>query len=194
MARQKEELTNQAAGAVKEIETLRQRQRDLEREKETIEKLARRQESYEDGKRDMIAKLSHALVAIRKEQEEVLRTGELLDVTRGRFEKSLEELRDINEEKWPEADFTVKVEESMAVVEGARSTYERAQARLDAVSWLRQSDRLASGESPVDRLAERMQRRPGFVYWLMVGLAVMLPLAVVIVTLYVLHFHVFSPT
>jgi len=190
MARQKRELTNQAAGALKEIESLRQRQRDLEREKDAIETAARRQESYEDGKREMISKLSHALVAIRKEQEEVSRTGELLEATKIRFENSLEELRRINEEKWAESEFAVKVEEAMAVVEAARSTYDRSQARLDAVSWLRQSEKLATGESPVDRLADRMQRRPGFGYWLVVGLAVMLPLTVTIVVLYVINYFV----
>jgi len=190
MARQKQELTNQAAGTVKEIESLRQRQRDLEREKETIEKAARRQESYEDGKREMISRLSHALVAIRKEQEEVSRTAELLEATKIRFENSLEELRQINEEQWPESEFAVKVEEAMAVVEAARSTYDRSQARLDAVSWLRQSEKLAAGESPVERLAGRMQNRPGFGYWLIVGIAVMLPLAVTAVALYVVNLFV----
>lgn len=194
MARQREDLSNQAAVAAKELEKLRQRQRELEREKETIEKIARRQESYEDGKREMISKLSHALVSIRKEQEEVSKTAELLEATRIRFEKALEEIKSINEEKWPENEFAVKVEEALAVVEGARSTYEKCQARLDAVSWLRQNAKLSQGAaSPVDRLAERMQRRPGFLYWLMVGVAVVLPLAFVLSFMYFLLLKFIPP-
>jgi predicted nuclease with TOPRIM domain len=187
MARQKEDLTTKAAVAVKEIETLRQRQRDLEHEKETIERLTKRQDSYQDGKREMISRLSHALVAIRKEQEEVTRTAELLEATRIRFEKAMEELREINEQKWPEREFAIKVEEALAVVEGARATYDKCQARLDAVSWLRQSV-VAQNDSPVERLAERIQKRPAFLHWLGVGFAVTLPLAVVVVVLYLVHF------
>jgi len=185
MARQKEDMTTQVAGAVKELELLRQRQRELEREKDRIEKLTRSQEEYEDGKRDLVAGLTQALVEIRKEQEDLGRATELYSATRERFERALAEVREINESEWEAADYTTRLRESLALVQNARAMFEMASAQLEAARWPRRQESGSGGQFESSAASTASGR--GFQYWLMAGFAATLPLGVLVIILYIVH-------
>ena len=68
MAKHKQEVDDHVATAVHELERLRKRQEDLEREKKELEELRRKQEEYERGKREMSERLSQSLVTLEKDE------------------------------------------------------------------------------------------------------------------------------
>ena len=67
--RKRKELSHGVEGTSNELERLRQRQEDLERQKETLQSLKKKQEDYERGRRDMLEKLERSIVLLKKEED-----------------------------------------------------------------------------------------------------------------------------
>jgi len=174
MARQKEELSQQVAGTVQEIEALRMKQESLEKEKQTLEQLRSRQDEYEGGKAEMTEKLARGIVLLEKELNHTARMAQLLEATRTSFQDTLDGIRKLDEESWAEDEFELELTRAKAVVEEAQTTYSRAISRVEAANW--QKTKTEAGPLGADDAAEK--QRPaarGFWYWLMVGIAVSLP-------------------
>ncbi|MDI6774513.1 MAG: hypothetical protein QME60_03840 [Verrucomicrobiota bacterium] len=181
MARHKDDVTAQMSGTVSEIERLRIRQEELEREKKSLENLAQKQREYESGKCDIIEKLNRSLILLEKDETQARRMVEVMSQTRGKFQKALAELKGIDEGSWPESDFRDELSRALATVEAARDLYKRALAMIDASGGNKGAGR---ADAPQE-LSRAPSLPPGFGYWLKVGVAVTLPLAAVLALLFV---------
>jgi hypothetical protein len=187
MAKQKEELSGHVAAAVQEIEHLRMKQEELEREKNKLQELSRKQEEYERGKRDIMEKLDRGIITVEKEEVEATRMVELLSETRNRFKNTLAELRNIKEDSWGDDNdnFSEQLNKALAMVENARMDYKKALARIDASSWHK-----SAAKDQVDALEGITGGTGiggGFGFWLKVGLAVTLPLLVVLALCFAIY-------
>jgi len=183
LARHKEELSGQVAGAVSEIELLRRRQDALEKERAELEDLARRQEAYQRGKRDIIEKLDRSIVLLEKEELQAKQMIQLLGQIRGRFKESLAEVRQIKEETWPDASFQDELNKALVLVEEARSDYESGLAKIEASSWHRDLGGRKFA-APLQQIESRPRAEKRFGYWLKVGLAVSIPLMLMLGVLF----------
>jgi signal recognition particle GTPase len=189
MVKQKQELSNQVAGAVGEIERLRKRQESLEREKQDLEDLSSKQEEYERGKREIVDKLGRGLVLVEKEQGQAVRMVELLGETRERFRESLSELQKIDEDSWSDDEFQTELNRALVRVDIAREMYRKALARIDSAGW-HKSGNDKKPESDVFVEARReLDDKKGFGYWLVAGLAASLPLIVIILIVFALWLY-----
>ena len=158
MVRQKQEINSQVVGALKEIEELRRRQEDLEKEKSSLEEMTRRQEEIE-----------------------ATRMAELLAVMRARFKDTLLELRGIEEATWSDANYEAELNKAMVLVEDARSVYKKTLAKIDAEHWDKGGlDKAHSAKLDREVAAELGGKQP-FGYWLKMGLGISIPFAVVAV-------------
>ena len=187
MARQKAEISTQVSGTVSEMERLRMRQDALEKEKDQLQDLARRQEIYEQNKRDLMEKLARSVILLEKEEHQAMRMSELLAETRERFKDALAEMKQVNEEEWPDEQFKEELDQALALVDSAKNVYRKAMARIEASSWHKTSSR---GErlEPLEaaRLDHVVDRSFGF--WFKAGLAATLPLIIVLVLGVVVYF------
>ncbi|MBN1557609.1 MAG: hypothetical protein JW951_05640 [Lentisphaerae bacterium] len=183
MVRQREELNQQVTGAVKEIEELRLRQEQLEKERAELEALTRLQETYRDGKQEIIQKLQKSVVLLEKEEAQASRLAEVLSVMRGRFNETLGELRGIDESQWSEDHFADDLHRSLVLVEDAQKVYRKGLAKIDAERWPS-----GSGEAQAASIAEQMPRLDGvprnFGFWLKAGAAFALPIGLILVLLF----------
>jgi len=180
VARHREELTDQVAGATDEIERLRMRQMELEKAKKSLEELTQRHEEYDQGKKEMIDKLTRGLTMVEKEEVQATRMVELLSETRSRFKELLNDLSDIDETKWSENNFKTELSRALVKVDIARADYKKALARIDVVSWYKSG----GGDKQSDMFREMtrdVSDTKSFGYWLKVGLAASLPLIIVII-------------
>lgn len=184
MARQKEQLGDQVAGAIGEIERLRLRQNDLEREKMTLEDLTRKQDAYEQGKREMIDKLEASIVLLEKDETQATRSAELLSVIRGRFKETLDEMTSIDEDKWPGASFQDELNKALAQVDDARKIYRRGLAKIEASGW---GGAIGGKEPPaiMERVSRDLDPTRSFGFWMKVGMAVSLPVILVSVLIFI---------
>ena len=183
MIRQRQHLTNQAAETVREIESLRQRQSQLEKEKSDIETLRGKQEEYERGKRDIMDRLAKSVVYLDKEQARATRAAELLAAVRARFKEVLAGLRGINESGWSEETFEVEMDRAIALVDDARGVFRKGMSKVEAGSWHKTGTDEAGAGGVVEFPPELRDGRV-FGYWMKVGVAVSLPLIVVILALF----------
>jgi hypothetical protein len=185
MVRRKEELTGHVVGAANEIERLRLRQEEIEREKATLENLSRKQEEYEKGKQDIIEKLDRSILLLENEEVQAAHMVELLSSMRVRFKDMLSGLRSIDEETWSEETFGDEMNKALALVEEARMFYKKGVSKIDATRWSEDGERppVAAEESLDGALAGPR----GFGDWFKAGVAFSLPLAAVIVVLFVIY-------
>jgi hypothetical protein len=185
MAKQREELGRNVAGAVKELEQLKRRQQLLEKEKTDLEELTRRQEEYERGKREILEKLRRSLAQLEKEELHSTRMAETIAMTRGRFKESLEELLRIDESSWPEEEFQTELTRALVLVEDARNLYGKGMARIEALGG-RRSEPAAAESATAGEPALAPAETHEFRHWLKVGLALTLPLIAALIVLTVL--------
>jgi len=177
LTRHRDHVEGQVASTVRDIERLRQRQEDLEREKRELEALRRRQDDYEASKRKMLHQLRHSLLALEKEE---VRAGQLTNLygsTRVSFRDMMAEIERINETTWSEEELQDELERAQLVVDSIRVECSKALAKIDAVVA---EGRPNEPDSTEEGLADEMApaKRPGFGYWFMVGLAIAIPLLV----------------
>jgi hypothetical protein len=185
MAKQKEELSTHVAAAVQEIEHLRMKQEELEREKNKLQELSRKQEEYERGKRDIMEGLDRGIITVEKEEVEATRMVELLSETRSKFKTMLGELRNLNEDAWGDDKFPEELNKALVMVENARMDFKKALARIDASSWHKA---VAKEQTNVlEDFAGGRANGGSFAFWLKVGIAVTLPLIVVLAVIFAIH-------
>ena len=184
MHRQKEEITTQVADAVKEIEGLRMKQEQLEKERNDLQDLGRRQDAYGQSKAEIMDQFTRSIIHLEKDEAQAHRFTELLSVMRDRFKDTLEELRGINEAGWSKDAFQTELNKAVVLVEEAWSVYSKGMAKIDAENWNQvheggaQPAVLARGELP-GGLPKR------FSFWLRAGLAFSLPMIVIALLVFV---------
>ena len=183
MAKHKQEVDEQVSQAAQELDRLRKRQDDLEREKKELEELRRRQEEYDRGKREMIERFGQSLVTLERDELQAERAAELLGATRKRFKTMLAEIQAINDEIWPEDQIREELGKALTLIEDARMEYNKSMSKIDAVTG--GDKQPASSHAPVifEEHGYAHEEERTFGYWLKVGVAVTIPLAVVLVVL-----------
>ena len=180
MAKHKQEMDAKVASAVEELEKLRKRQEDLDRQRKDLEELRKRQESYEHGKQEMIDRLNQSLVSLEKDEIQANHLTEILSATRQRFKTMLGELQGINEETWPENEIRDELNKAMARVDDVRMEYNRAVSKIDAISGQEAKAPAAHQPMVFEERRAGLEVEHNFLYWFKVGVAVSLPLIVVL--------------
>jgi chromosome segregation ATPase len=183
--RRKQELSTQMVGASRELDDLRRKQDELERRKGALERLAQRQETYEQGRRDMLERLGRGIVLLEKEAGDAARMVEVIEETTQRFKHTLQELKDIDETKWSDSEYENELNRALAMVENSKRVYRGAEARIKALTW--DPDKVSAVSNLASEGLGAGAGRAGFNYWLKAGLAFGIPLIVTGVVLFLLH-------
>ena len=187
MTKHKQELDLKVSGANEELEKLRKRQEDLDRQRKDLEDLRKKQDDYTHGKREMMDRLTQSLVTIEKEEIAASRLAELLSATRKRFKGMLGEIQAVDEEGWPEEGFRDELNKASTLVEDVRLEYNKSVAKIDAINTAAPAPGSAPNVHPAvifeDGRRHDDEPEKNFGYWLKVGLAITLPL---IITLFAL--------
>jgi len=173
MARKKEAMSSQAASAIQEIERLRLRQEELEREKSALEELTRKQDQYARDKMDIVEKLDRSILAMEREESQAARMVELLSESRARFKNTIEEIRMINEESWGDHNYNEELNRAMIVIENARMDYKKALAKIEAANWHGATE---STSKVIEGADFETGGERDFGYWVKAGFAFTLPL------------------
>ncbi len=190
MARHREEVEEQVATSAQELDRLRMRQEELERERRELEDLRKKQEDYERGRREIMDRLNKSLIMMEKEQIKAERMVDLLQNTRSEFKGMLTEIESISEEDWPDDAVRDELTKSLVILDECRMQYNKSVARIEAVMA---DDRKGGGEdsSMLPAGAGSKNEQP-FSYWLKAGLALSLPLMIFLLIAAGVAFALFS--
>lgn len=192
MAKHRKELESQVADSAHELDRLRMRQEELERERRELEDLRKKQEDYERGRRELSDRLHHSLIRMEKEQLRSERLTELLVNTTAEFKGVLGQIEGMEDEYWPDDQVRDELTKALAVIEEGRVQFNKGITKIEAAMA---ADRANDphGESLINRGGRDAATRPGFGYWFKVGLAASLPLIVALLALSLvfvyLYFH-----
>ena len=168
------ELGDQVQAVRAELESLKQKQEEIEREKSRLEELKRRQDELDTGRSDMLDKLTRSLVVVQREVEETQKRLEQLHTIYNAFTQHLRQLEAINARSWNSNELPRELSKAISSVEDARAEYIKAQAKIS-------SEPVAAGEvNPLGGMDGdyAMYEDRGFFYWLKSGFAFTLPIQV----------------
>ena len=186
MSKHKQELDAKVAGAMDELEKLRKRQEDLDQQRKDLEDLRKRQGDYQRGKQEMTDRLNQSLITLEKEEIQANRLAELLSATRKRFKAMLGDIQGIDEETWPENSFRDELHKAATIVDEVRIEYNKAVAKIDAISGSAPAPASAAAHPALifeENRSPIVESGKSFGYWLKVGVAVTLPLILVLLIL-----------
>ena len=179
MARQKEQVEGKMAHAMEELELLRQRQKDLEREKTELVDLQKRQQNYTLGRQQLMDQLSESLVSLEKQEIRVEQLAEVISSTRRRFRGMLAELEEMNADQWPEEKFREELNRSLASIDDSRIEYEKAVAKVEGLTGAKakmKKDKAATDLAGIG--APNAQMPSSYGQWIAAGFCFSLPLII----------------
>jgi DNA repair ATPase RecN len=162
-----EQIDDQVAQAQERLVALKRQAEQLEREKQKLEELSRRQDQFDTGCAEMVDKFTSSLVHIQRETDHTLKRLEILKNVQSNFTSYLHELEAINPKDWAQSELTKELSKALGAVEDARSVYVKAQAQVGADEELSPSSSPFEGDGGAGH---------SFSYWLMAGFAFTLPL------------------
>ena len=163
-----EQIDDQVAQAQERLLALKRQAEQLEKEKQKLEELGRRQEQFDSGRAEMVDKFTSSLVHIQRETDQTLKRLEILKNVQENFSTYLQELEAIDPKDWTQAELNKELSKALGAVEDARSVYVKAQAQVAADEEVS----AGPGPSPFDSDGGGHS----FGYWLMAGFAFTLPL------------------
>jgi hypothetical protein len=183
MARHRQDLENQVAESAHELDRLRMRQEEVERERRELEDLRKKQVDYERGRRELSDRLHQSLIMMEKEQLRSERMTELLAHTLAEFKDMLGQIEGMDDENWPEDQLRDELTKALLIMDECRMEYNKGVTKIEAA--------LAGSRASGEQASALMERsgtvpdasRPGFAYWLKAGLAASLPLILTLLTL-----------
>lgn len=179
MARHREEVNTQMATAKVDIERMRRKQGELEREKQTMEEMLEKQDQYERGKQELSDKLSESVVSLQKLEEHAARQVEIYSAARTRFAEVLNEIQSINDADWSDEGFRDELNKAVVTIDTARKEFVKVQAAVEAVGGpVTLFD--ANRPRPLPGMDEDEASTRTFGEWVKIGLAVSLPVIVVL--------------
>ncbi len=167
-----EQLDAQVQRAQDQLLALKRQQELIEKQKRELEELSRRQEQLNQGKAEIIEKLTRAAVVLERELYEAQKRVELLREIQDSFSQHYNILESINPKSWEGADLNKELSKALSAVDDARAEFSKAfpkvQLHAPAESY--------PGEEESAHVSEGGTHE--FVYWLKSGFAFTLPLII----------------
>lgn len=172
-------LDDEVQRAQEQLLSLKRQQEQIERQKRELEELSRKQAELDQGRADLMEKLTRGIVVIDRETQETQRRYEQLVGTREEFQKHLGVLEVINPKAWDKAALPRELSKALAELDEARVEYERGRSRINTESPSESVD--PGQESGLDFESGAQ----GFGYWFKAGLAFTLPLTLAAILIFI---------
>jgi soluble cytochrome b562 len=163
---------------------LKRQQEEVERQKRELEELSRKQREFDEGRREIVEKLTRALVLLERQEDEAKRELEQIKIVRDSFAEHLGQTENLNPAEWSSEEMPTELTRALARVDQAKAIYSQSRARLSA---LRQHE---DGEmEPASDFAPEMAAPLEKSFGAMVreGFAYSLPLLVVVISILIVY-------
>lgn len=179
--RTKHRLEEQESQASDELDRIRKRSEEIERQRQTLRALRGKQGEFDRSHRDLGERLQRHVVLLKNEEEQAARAATVCHEVRKRFETLQEELDRIDPDAWSDATHEADLTQALAQIEAARAVFRKGVDRVTALGWRPDGDPAPRSEDRLEAGLLEPSRRFGD--WLKIGAALTLPLAVVLIVL-----------
>ncbi len=151
---------------------LKRQQEEIERQKRDLEDLSRKQREFDEGRREIVEKLTRGLVLLERQEFEVKRELEQIKIVRDSFAEHLGQTENLNPADWPSEELPSELTKALARVDQAKTIYSQSRARLVALRLAEEGQ----GEIPSDLAPEFASYEKSFGNMVREGFAYSLPL------------------
>jgi chromosome segregation ATPase len=108
-----------------------ERQRELiERQKKQLEELKRKQHEFEHGQHDIAEKLTRGLVTLERQEFELKRETEQIQMIRQQFADQLHAVESLQDQEWEPGNLSEELTRALAAVDQAKAVFAQADVRL----------------------------------------------------------------
>ena len=185
-----EHLDNQVQRAQEQLLTLKRQQEAIERQKRELEELSRREDQFQQGRSEMVEKITRSRVMLERETFDAQKRVEMLSGIHESFGQHLDFLEAINPKSWAEDEMNRELTKALGAVDDARAEYSRSLPKISAGKDGTGADAAApDGGYQMDFGPTEAK---DFTYWLKAGFAFTLPLFAIGVILVIVLVAVFN--
>lgn len=153
---------------------LKRQQEEIERQRRELEELSRKQREFEDGRRDILERLTRGLVVLERQEFEIKREAEQIQLVRETFGEHLKEVEAIRPQDWEAGALQAELTRALAIIDQAQTVHSQARARLESLRDEPGDIEQMENESSSGRKSFGDMVRDGFAYSLpliLIGLA-----------------------
>lgn len=186
MGQHRKGVTEQVARTSEELERLRQRQADLEKEKRALQELRQKHDDYTRGKQEMLEQLGEALLQLERDEVRSTQIVDLVASTRRRFKELFEEIEDIDEESWGEDHVGDELTRALTLLEDTRIEFKKSMVKIGTV--MDTSERQSGSAGALEMAVPGRASSRSFGQWVKIGFAVSLPMMLLLALLVALYF------
>jgi hypothetical protein len=181
----REEVDTRVAEAHQKLAELKRAQEQLERERNAVEEIRRRQHEYHSGRQEMVQNLTRGAGLLEKAEFEARRDSEQMAKTLVEFREALGRIQAIHEETWTQENLNAELTKALTTLENSRMEWNTARLKFQVLSGPAQAGN-AGGESA----AGHATVLAGYTFGQLcrIGLALTLPLAITLLALAALIF------
>ena len=129
---------------------LERRREQIERQKRQLEELRRKQHEFEQGQHDIHEKLTRGLVLLERQEFELKREAEQVQIIREQFTDQLSTVESIQAQDWGTHDLEDELTRALATVDQAKAVYNQAQARMEAIKLQSSSSSSQASDSMME--------------------------------------------
>jgi chromosome segregation ATPase len=167
--------------AQERLSRLRKEQEEIEREKAALEDLRRKQQSFIQGRTEMMDRLSRSIGLLDREMNDNRRKLEQMMVMRESFADHVESVNSLTPEDWSRQNLQSELSRALAVIEDAKLEYDRSMVRLQAYTQAPVQPAPANTSAPTGQLQSLFPTtmdRQTFRQWAFLGLAFTTPVLI----------------
>ncbi len=128
-----------------ELVALRQRQKELEDQKNQLEEAERRRTEYHNGRKEMEENLIRGIGILDEELIQARRQLTLIEKTLSSFSESLAKVQRLNHESWSTESYATELTRALTTLENARMEWNSARVKLPSLDPLKQDTASAQG-------------------------------------------------
>ena len=159
--------------AEEQLLDLKRQQEEIERQQRELQELSRKQREFDEGRRDIVEKLTRGLVLLERQEFEVKRELEQIKIVRDSFAEHLSQTEGLSPADWSSEELPSELTKALARVDQAKAIYGQSRARLVALREIEESP----GENSADLGPEIVTEEKPFGTMVKEGFAYSLPLA-----------------
>lgn len=171
------ELEARAADVQQEIEKLRRAQEELERKRAALEETRRRRVEWETSRKELIHGITRALGLLEEAEFNRRQEAEQMKKAISGLREALSKVQSINEETWTSENFEIELTRALTAIENARQEWNSARLKYPFLDNPASSPDLKTKDQ---YQSPTITRIPGFWELFKIGLAINLPVAIVL--------------
>lgn len=169
--------------AQQRLALIRKEAEDIEREKQALEDLRRKQQGFTQGRGEMMERLSRAVALLDREATDNHRKIEQMRVMRECFADHMEAVHQLAPEDWSRQNLQQELTRALSVIEDAKTEYDRSMVRLQTFTQAPVAPVTAAATASTKPLMPTSFNKATFMQWAFCGFAFTAPLILVVAVL-----------